>query len=157
MRNTIPSRLSAQKDRRDFDVFLAHNSKDKCFVKLIAERLKSEGLRPWLDEEQIRPGQAFLDAIQDAIPRCRSAAVMLGPAGLGRWQTAELRSLVAQFVEKGVPVIPVLLPGLDDVPAPLSFLRQFRYVAFCGSEDDEEAYGLLIWGITDIPPAQDKP
>ena len=133
-----------------FDVFLAHNSKHKKFVRLLTGRLKADGLRPWLDEEQIIPGRSFQDAIQEALPKCRSAAVVLGPGGVGRWQTAELRALVTQSVEKGTPVIPVLLPGLGEIPRNLSFLRQFRFVRFC-EIDDEEAYRLLYWGITGKP------
>ncbi|NEP20038.1 MAG: TIR domain-containing protein, partial [Leptolyngbya sp. SIO4C1] len=52
--------------KSEFDVFLAHNSKDKPFVRLIAEELKRFGLKPWIDEEEILPGQYFQDAIQDA-------------------------------------------------------------------------------------------
>jgi hypothetical protein len=135
-----------------FDVFVAHNSKHKRFVRFLTGRLKADGLRPWLDEEQIRPGQPFQDAIQEALPKCRSAAVVLGPGGLGRWQAAELRALVTQAVEHGSPVIPVLLPGLGEIPRNLSFLRQFRFVRFFGM-DDEEAYRLLYWGITGEPAA----
>ncbi len=32
-----------------FDVFLSHNSEDTSVVEGIAERLRSEGLQPWLD------------------------------------------------------------------------------------------------------------
>jgi TIR domain len=38
-----------------FDVFLCHNSEDKPAIRGICRRLVSEGIKPWLDEEQIRP------------------------------------------------------------------------------------------------------
>lgn len=39
-----------------FDVFLAHNSKDKPQVRQIANELIKRGLNPWLDEEQMWGG-----------------------------------------------------------------------------------------------------
>jgi hypothetical protein len=37
------------------DVFLCPNSEDKPAIRGICRRLVSEGIKPWLDEEQIRP------------------------------------------------------------------------------------------------------
>ncbi len=43
----------------DYDVFMCHNSKDKPEVKVIGERLKEHGILPWLDESELRAGQAL--------------------------------------------------------------------------------------------------
>jgi len=37
----------------DFHVFLSHNSKDKSVVREIATALRAQGLRPWLDEDEL--------------------------------------------------------------------------------------------------------
>jgi hypothetical protein len=37
------------------DVFLSHSAKDKAVVRAVAERLRSDGLRVWLDDWEIRP------------------------------------------------------------------------------------------------------
>ena len=39
-----------------FDVFLCHNSEDKPAIREISQKLAFKNIRPWLDEEQIRPG-----------------------------------------------------------------------------------------------------
>jgi TIR domain len=39
-----------------FDVFLCHNGEDKPAVREIAQSLVKAGIKPWLDEDQIRPG-----------------------------------------------------------------------------------------------------
>lgn len=39
-----------------YDVFICHNSSDKSEVKRIATRLRNEGILPWLDEWELRPG-----------------------------------------------------------------------------------------------------
>jgi len=135
-----------------FDVFLAHNSQDKPLVRAIANQLKQRGLNPWLDEEQIPPGRAFQDEIQQAIPLSKSAAIFLGLQGLGSWQSWELKALISQCVKNNIPVIPVLLPDVRNFPEHLLFLEQFRWVSFSEQIDDENALYLLEWGITGQKP-----
>lgn len=135
-----------------FDVFLAYNSLDKPEVQDIAAALRRRNLEPWIDDEQIRPGRPFQDEIQQAIPLVKSAAIFFGVLGLGRWQSWELRSLINQCVNRGIPVIPVLLPGVNQLPDNLIFLNEFRWVCFSQSIDDGRALSLLEWGITGIKP-----
>jgi hypothetical protein len=53
----ISSWVSAEDSKTEiFDVFLCHNSDDKPAVREIAQQLVREGIKPWLDEEQIRTG-----------------------------------------------------------------------------------------------------
>jgi TIR domain len=145
--NTSSLRVPTQ-DQQDarFDVFLAHNSSDKPFIRVISKHLQNKGVRPWLDENEIPPGRWFQDVIQDAIYKSRTAAIFIGQQGLGRWQALELKSFISQAVEQGIPVIPVLLPGVREIPAELSFLQGLHAVKFKNA-DDTEAIGSLIWGI----------
>ncbi len=76
----------------EFDVFLAHYSGDKRLVREINTRLKRRGLKPWIDEEQIAPRRSFQQAIQQAIPKVKTAAIILGENGLGRWQAWEIKT-----------------------------------------------------------------
>ena len=135
-----------------FDVFLAHNSADKPKVKAIAEALKKRGLKPWLDEEQIRPGLSFQQEIQQAIPLVRSAAIFIGSEGLGRWQVMELRTFISQCVRENISVIPVLLPNVSKIPDDLLFLQEFSMVSFASGTDNLESLGRLVWGITGHKP-----
>lgn len=136
-----------------FDVFLAHNTADKPQVRVIANKLREHGLNPWLDEEQIPPGGLFQVEIQKAIPQIKSATIIIGVTGLGKWQAIELQALIGQFVEKGSPVIPVLLPGVDKIPDQdyLLFLKQFNWVSFRDINDDS-ALDKLKWGIKGVKP-----
>jgi tetratricopeptide (TPR) repeat protein len=134
-----------------FDVFLAHNSVDKPQVRAIATKLREQGIKPWLDEEQIPPGISFQDEIQKAIPLIKSAAIIIGTQGLGKWQIMELRSLITKFVDRKIPVIPVLLPGVDNIPGDLLFLQELNWVKF-EQIDDPTAFYRLEWGITQVKP-----
>lgn len=139
---------------QQFDVFLAHSSKDKPLIRRIYRKLADLGLRPWLDEEEIAPGTKFQDEIQQAIGRIKTAAIFFGPDGLGRWQALELKSFISQCVRRDIPVIPVLLPGVKEIPEELIFLQEFHAVAFHDSIEDEKALFSLEWGITGCKPTR---
>ena len=143
----INGKVKTSEEVAEFDVFLAHNSIDKDEVEAICEALKQKGLTPWLDKEQIPPGRWFQDVIQQAIATVKSAAIFIGEQGLGRWEALELRSFISQCVERGIPVIPVLLPGVERIPDDLLFLRELNWVRFT-TADDPEAIKNLCWGIT---------
>jgi TIR domain len=130
-----------------FDVFLAHNSQDKPQVEYLANLLRARGIRPWLDKDQIAPGSWFQDAIQAVLPNVKSAAIIIGPGSLGRWQKLEIRTFVSQCVENSKPVIPVLLPGVKTLPDTLLFLKELQFVQFQRTIDESSALGNLIWGI----------
>lgn len=44
-------------------------------------------------------------------------------------------------------MIPVLLPGVDDIPKDMLFLKELNWVRFT-SLDDAQALDRLEWGIT---------
>jgi hypothetical protein len=132
---------------RQYDVFLAHNSLDKPLVRIISEELKHFGITSWLDEERILPGECFQDSIQRAINQVKSAAICIGRAGLGKWQSIELRSFVSRCIEQNIPVIPVLLPGVRKVPDSNLFLKEFNWVSFADGIDNERSFALLVQGI----------
>ena len=139
---------------QQFDVFLAHSSKDKPLIRKIYLQLKERGIRPWLDEEEIAPGSSFQDEIQQAIGLVKTAAIFIGHEGLGQWQELELKTLISQCIARKIPVIPVLLPGVTKIPERLPFLMEFHAVSFNG-ENDFRAFGQLEWGITQIKPTYD--
>jgi DNA helicase-2/ATP-dependent DNA helicase PcrA len=133
---------------REFDVFLAHNSEDKALVNEIAVELRKRRLHPWLDKEQVAPGRWFQDVIQEAIPKVKSAAIFIGAKGFGKWQVVEIRTFISQCVERGIPVIPVLLPKTETFPPEFLFLRELNWVKFHERTDEVEALDNLEWGIT---------
>lgn len=53
----------------EYDVFLSYSSKDKSSVHPLAERLKQDGLRVWLDEWEIKPGDSIPLKIQHGLEK----------------------------------------------------------------------------------------
>ncbi|GAK59634.1 GUN4 domain protein [Candidatus Vecturithrix granuli] len=134
----------------EFDVFLCHNSIDKPAIKDIARRLKKEGIRPWLDEWELRPGLMWQIELDKQIEHIQSAAVFVGQGGLGPWQDQEIYAVLRQFVKRGCPVIPVILPDCEQVPKLPPFLEGMMWVDF--RKDDPDPFDVLIWSITGLKP-----
>ncbi|MEL7241606.1 MAG: toll/interleukin-1 receptor domain-containing protein, partial [Cyanobacteria bacterium J06573_2] len=95
-----------------FDVFLCHNSKDKSEVKQIGEQLRQQGLKPWLDEWELRPGLSLMEQLEETIKKIKSknlksAAVFIGNNGLGPWQKKEIEVFLNLSTNNKYPLIPV--------------------------------------------------
>jgi hypothetical protein len=137
-----------------FDVFLSHNSKDKSQIRKLAELLSARGLRVWLDESELIPGRPWQEELEHVIESARTAIVAVGDNGLGPWETPELRGCLSQFVDRKLPVIPVLLPGTGPAPELPLFLKQFTWVDLRGGWT-RDAIDKLEWGISgykSLPP-----
>lgn len=128
------------------DVFLCHNSKEKSMVLVIGEKLKARGIVPWIDSERIVGGATYDEVIKQAIIESRSAAIFVGPIGFGRYQQYEVRAFIEACMSNKLKVIPVLLPGCDDLPESEIFLRQHHYVNF-SQIDDQDALEQLVKAI----------
>ena len=147
-----PSTAAAHADGT-FDVFLSHNSKDKPMVRSLAQALTARGIAVWLDEEQLQPGRPWQDALETIIQKTRTAAVLIGKDGLGPWEKPEMRACLSQFVERGLSVIPVLLPDALAKPELPLFLQEFTWVDLRGGLTDK-GLDRLEWGITGFKPSQ---
>jgi hypothetical protein len=139
-----------------FDVFLSHNSKNKPAVRELAEALRGRGLKVWLDEWELVPGRPWQEALEEVIETTGSSAVLVGRDGIGPWQDAEMRGCLSEFVDRSLPVIPVLLPGAPDIPRLPLFLKRFTWVDLRGGLT-EEGLDRLQWGVTGKRPDRSKP
>ncbi len=145
------ARSAARSAGSEFDVFLSHNSKNKPVVRELADALEARGIRVWLDERELIPGRPWQDALEEIIRDARSAAILVGADGLGPWEIAEMRGCLSQFVDRGAPVIPVLLPGAPAEPDLPLFLKQLTWVDL-RSGLPAEGLDRLQWGITGVKP-----
>lgn len=136
--------------KSDFQVFLCHNSQEKSEIRALNELLKSRGIKTWFDEEQLPPGRAWQELLEEQIQNIASAAVLVGESGLGPWQNSEMRAFISEFVDRRCPVIPVMLKSCKSAPQLPIFLRQFTWVDFRRPEPDP--IERLLWGITGTKP-----
>jgi hypothetical protein len=140
----------------EFDVFLSHNSSDKPQVRVIAEALKKNGLKVWLDEWELPPGSLWQQALEAGLTASRTVAVLVGPAGVGRWEEPEILAAIDESTRRNKRLIPVLLPGASRAQIEdRAFLRQHMWVEFKGDLADPEPIERLIWGITMVKSGTD--
>ena len=84
---------------------------------------------------------------REVIETTGASAVLVGKDGLGPWQDAEMRGCLSEFVERKLPVIPVLLPGAPEVPRLPFLLKRFTWVDLRDGLT-EQGLDRLQWGIT---------
>jgi hypothetical protein len=66
--------------------------------------------------------------LENQIGRVRNAAVFVGTNDFGPWQNAEIRAFLSEFIDRGVPVIPVILNDAIKIPQLPLFLKQMTYI-----------------------------
>ena len=55
----------------DYDLFLSHASEDKDWCEMLAERLRTEGVRVWFDGWELKPGDNLNARIDDGLEQSR--------------------------------------------------------------------------------------
>ena len=124
-----------------YDVFLSHSNKDKDVVRDVANRLKSDGVRVWLDEWLVKPGDSIPAKIEDGLEHSRVLVLCMSAHAFGSdW--AQLESHTFRFkdpLNHDRRFIPL---RLDDAPLKGS-LAQFLYINWRPNEREQEYPKLL--------------
>ena len=140
--------VKGKEEVAEYDVFLSYHWRDKDTVRLIAQQLRNRGLRPWMDERQLRPGSTWVPDLEDIIQRVPAAALIIG-AERGPWQNKEIYAFIQQSVDRGCAIVPVLLPDANTANLPV-FLRGLTWVNHAQPEPDP--IDQLVYGITGRQP-----
>lgn len=110
-------------------VFLCHSSGDKPSVRNLYHRLKGDGFAPWIDEENLLPGQDWRDEIHEAVRASDAVIVCLSRSSITKEGHVQKEIRVALDLADEKPpgtifIIPVRLE-IVDVP---SRLAQWQWV-----------------------------
>ncbi|MEX1368318.1 MAG: TIR domain-containing protein, partial [Nannocystaceae bacterium] len=108
----------------DFHVFMSHSGHDKPAVRRLVNQLRSAGLRPWMDEDELVPGEQWMPALERGLQASAVVLVAVGPTGLGQWQQQEMYVALGMAVRMGKRVVPVFLPELPPGEVSLPLLLQ---------------------------------
>jgi hypothetical protein len=130
-----------------FDVFLSYHSGDRLWVTRLETALKGKGIRVWIDQEQILPGDRFVDALQHGLESCDSVALVVSLEALGSsWVQDEYQRALTLSNSSGrdLRLIPLLLEDLE-LPG---FLANRQYVDFRDGSRFNQAVDQLVRGIT---------
>jgi small GTP-binding protein len=140
-KSTPGSRVKFMVDGFSFDVFLSHSSNDGPVVRNLAERLRADGLRVWLDEWEILPGDSIPAKIEEGLDGSRVLVLCMSAHAFGS-EWAQLEGGTFRFrdpLNKERRFIPL---KLDEAPIKGS-LAQFLHVSWLPHER-EQSYAKLL-------------
>lgn len=138
------------------DVLLSYNSQDQAEVKELCEALRARGLRPWLDDHEILPGDRWQEVLEVALDRAPAFAVMVGGNGFGPWHMKEMRAALDVEAKRQARVIPVLLPSAPMGLELPQFLKEFAWSDMRSGFSDQQL-DRLVKGIRKAMGLRAKP
>jgi hypothetical protein len=118
-------------------VFLSHSKTDKKFIERIHRDLRKCQIEPWLDSEDIRHGESWLEAIfQDGISACDCVMVYFSEASLDSEMVKKEidAGILKQLKEKNISFLPYvesaeirqkMRPDLQALQAPVWNRRNY--------------------------------
>lgn len=98
-------------------VFVSHSSLDKRFVRRLVKRLADEGFETWLDEKELRAGDALGAEIAKALSQARVVLVVVSSASVkSKWLRYELNLATGRMVKGECRLIPVVIGDVEPPP-----------------------------------------
>ena len=124
----------------EYDVFLSYSSEDKETVHGLAERLREDGLRVWLDAWVIQPGDPIGLKIQHGVEKSRTLIMCMSPAYFAsEWGKLEHHSMLFRDpTNEERRFIPLLIKDCT----PPDIIAQFAHIDWRTSSD--VAYERLL-------------
>jgi hypothetical protein len=106
--------------RKAPQVFLAHAFEDKERVRALYRKLAEHGLRPWLDEVDLLPGQDWQNAIAQAISESQVVLACLSQNSVNKhgFVQKEFRLALSGYAAKPAGSIYLIPVRLDDADVP---------------------------------------
>ena len=131
---------------RKLRVFLCHASQDKPIVRELYNRLIAEGwLDPWLDEENLLPGQDWDMEIEKAVETADAVLVCLSNNSVTKegFIQKEMRLILDVALEKLAESIFVIPLRLEDCVVPRR-LRNWQYLDLFPKSRNEQSFHRLV-------------
>ena len=72
-------------------VFLSHVGVDTAAAQAFAARLRANGVRVWIDKDDLQPGDIWMPTVEQAIQDSSAMVVYVGRLGVQRWVDREVR------------------------------------------------------------------
>ena len=124
----------------DYDVLLYPSSKDQPAVRELAQRLQQDGLKVWVEDWVIQPGDSIQRAIKQRLARSRTLILCLSENAFDlEWNIVEHHTRIFRDPQnQNRRFIPL---RLDDtpIPDPLS-----QYLVLDWQETSPEQYSRLL-------------
>jgi|SRR6185369_247644 len=107
-------------------IFVSYARDDSAAALQIVAALKAAGLQPWIDQEEIRPGDSFVEKMNSGLTTASYVLLLMSAASLAsRWVSREWMSALAG---RSIVLLPLLL---EQCPVP-PLLADLIYIDFTG-------------------------
>ncbi len=113
------SRTTTISERSDYDVYVSYPKQFSKPALELAEALRKRGIRVFIDQLALQPGDVWQDVLTEAQGRSRTFVVMLDGVSMGH-QLAEIGSILKIVKEGRARFIPVALTGWDNISSSLA-------------------------------------
>ena len=125
-------------------VFLCHASEDKHLVQKIYKKLKADGFEPWIDKEDLLPGQLWKEEIPRVIHSAACMLVFLSTTSIAKRGYIQKEFKLAletldEIPEGQIFLIPV---RIDDCEIPIRFAG-----IHCCDLFEEDGYERIVMAI----------
>ena len=135
--------------KRKLKVFLCHASQDKPVVRELYQRLFVEKwIDPWLDEENLLPGQDWNLEIEKAVESSDAVIVCLSSVSVDKegYVQKELRKVLDLALEKLEGAVFILPVRLDDCGFPRQ-LKDKQFLDYFPVANRDSAFEKLKTGL----------
>ena len=132
-------------------VFLSHSSKDKPFVRRLAEDLVAMGHEPWLDEWKIKVGECVVTNVERGISDADCVVLVLTPDAVSSgWVEREWKAKYwNEISQRRTFVLPALAKACE-IPA---LLQTRKYADFRKSRRAADPVRVATDALSDTKPA----
>jgi hypothetical protein len=132
-------------------LFLSHASEDAEAARELAGHLRGGGISVWLDLDELRPGDDWMNRLEEGLLGCEHFAVYIGRLGIVRWISREVRVALDRNAKDGqFKVIPILGPGADPAALP-AFLQQHHWLDLRDREVNPASVVGLVLDLLGLP------
>jgi formylglycine-generating enzyme required for sulfatase activity len=131
---------------RPLRVFLCHSSNDKPAVRELYQKLRAEPwISPWLDEEELYPGQDWETEIEKAVESSDVVLVCLSNGSINKrgFVQKELRFALDVALEMPEETIFIIPLRLEECTPPRS-LRDWHYADYFAGQRERSLQRLLV-------------
>ena len=130
----------------EYDVFLSYSTKDAEIVHPLAERLKSDGVKVWLDKWSIDPGAMIGLEIQRGLENSRTLVMCMSPDYFeSEWGKLEHHSACCSAIPP-MPKDDFSHCSSSNARPPTSSHNSHTLI---GGQDGEADYESLCWALAD--------
>jgi 6-phosphofructokinase 1 len=143
-------------DNQNLTVFISYAREDMNFAKRLWSDLHNVGMSPWLDKEDLLPGQRWKTEIVKAIRKSTYFIILMSSASVNRKgylhkELTEALDILNMYPDSGIYLIPI---RIDDCDPPKEPLRELQWVDMF--PDWEEGFKKIIQAVAKDQPKNEK-